>query len=117
MTLILRPDRWAAGGEAIARDGDGRVVFARGALPGETVAVELQTEKRDWARGVVREVVDASPDRVVPPFASLPPLRTATMSAAAARAARAPATSQILWRASPLIAMLPRHAPRIPRSS
>ena len=37
MRLTLRPERFAAGGEAIARDDDGRVVFVRGALPGEVV--------------------------------------------------------------------------------
>ena len=33
----------------------------RGALPGETVAVELTTEKKDWARGHALDVLDASP--------------------------------------------------------
>jgi 23S rRNA (uracil1939-C5)-methyltransferase len=66
-SIELRPDRFAAGGEAIARDADGRVVFARGALPGEVVVVEITHEKRDWARGHVVDVVEPSPDRVVPP--------------------------------------------------
>ncbi|MFV0306481.1 MAG: class I SAM-dependent RNA methyltransferase [Desertimonas sp.] len=65
--LQLRPDRWAAGGEAIARDDGGRVVFVRGALPGETVAVELVTEKKDWARGIAVDVVDPVAERVTPP--------------------------------------------------
>ncbi len=68
--LVLRPDRWAAGGEAIGRDDNGRVVFVRGAVPGETVAVDVHTEKRDWARGVAFDVLDPSPDRVVPPCPS-----------------------------------------------
>ena len=66
-TVQLRPDRFAAGGEAIARDADGRVVFVRGALPGETVTAELIHEKRDWARAHVVDVVEASTDRVTPP--------------------------------------------------
>ena len=37
------------GGEAIARDDDGRVVFVRGALPGETVEAELIAAKKDSA--------------------------------------------------------------------
>jgi 23S rRNA (uracil1939-C5)-methyltransferase len=69
-TLELRPDRFAAGGEALARDDDGRVVFVRGALPGETVHADLVHEKRDWARAQVVDVVDASPDRITPPCAS-----------------------------------------------
>lgn len=57
----------AAGGDAIARDDDGRVVFVDGALPGETVSVELLEVKRDYSRGRVVEVLSPSPDRVVPP--------------------------------------------------
>ncbi len=69
-SIELRPDRFAAGGEAIARDDLGRVVFVRGALPGEVVRAEITHEKRDWARGHIVELVDASPDRVVPPCES-----------------------------------------------
>ena len=58
------------GGEAIARHDDGRVVFVRGALPGETVLAEIVHEKRDWARAHVVDIVEASTDRVVPPCAS-----------------------------------------------
>jgi 23S rRNA (uracil1939-C5)-methyltransferase len=68
--VTLRPDRFATGGEAIAREDGGRVVFVRGALPGETVTVELTTEKRDWARGHAVDVIEASPDRLTPPCAS-----------------------------------------------
>src|SRR6188472_2947664 len=68
--VTLRPDRFATGGEAIAREDGGRVVFVRGALPGETVTVELTTDKRDWARGHIVEVVEASPDRLTPPCPS-----------------------------------------------
>lgn len=68
--MTLRPDRFAAGGEAIARDDSGRVVFIRGALPGEVVDAELTVEKKDWARAVTVEVEQPSPDRVTPPCAS-----------------------------------------------
>jgi 23S rRNA (uracil1939-C5)-methyltransferase len=54
----------------MARDDDGRVVFVRGALPGETVAVEITAAKKDWARGDAIEVIEPSPDRVVPPCPS-----------------------------------------------
>lgn len=69
-TVRLRADRWAAGGEAIARGDDGRVVFVGGALPGELVDVEITEERRDWARGRVRVVVEPSPSRVEPPCAA-----------------------------------------------
>jgi 23S rRNA (uracil1939-C5)-methyltransferase len=68
--LVVRPDRFVAGGDALARDDEGRVVFVRGAIPGETVAVEVTAAKKDWARADVIDVVEPSPDRVVPPCLS-----------------------------------------------
>ena len=65
--LVLRPDRIAAGGDAIARHPDGRVVFVDGAIPGETVRVRLTSAKKDFVRTAVAEVIEASPDRVEPP--------------------------------------------------
>ena len=65
--LRVRPHRFIAGGETLARDDDGRVVFVRGGLPGEDVTVEVVEAKHDWQRGVVVEVHEASPDRVEPP--------------------------------------------------
>lgn len=50
----------------MARDDDGRVVFVRGALPGELVDVELSTTKKDFAKGVVVDVLEASPHRLEP---------------------------------------------------
>ena len=57
----------AAGGDAIARDDGGRVVFVEGALPGERVRARIVQAKKDFARAVVVDVVDPSPDRVAPP--------------------------------------------------
>ncbi|CAN5690341.1 TRAM domain-containing protein [soil metagenome] len=68
--LLLRPDRFVAGGDAMARDDSGRVVFVRGAAPGETVEAELLTAKADWARAATVVVVDAAPGRVTPPCPS-----------------------------------------------
>lgn len=66
MALTVRPDRLVAGGDAMARDADGRVVFVRGALPGEEVEVSVESEKKDFARGVVAVVLEPSPDRIEP---------------------------------------------------
>lgn len=66
-SVTVRPDRFVAGGEALARADDGRVVFVAGALPGELVEVELTEERRDWSRGHVVEVVEPSAHRVAPP--------------------------------------------------
>lgn len=70
-SLDLVTTAMAAGGAAIARDGDGRVVFVDGALPGERVRAEVVTSKRDFAKARIAEVLEASPDRVAPPCAAL----------------------------------------------
>ena len=57
----------AAGGEGVARLDDGRVVFVRGALPGERVAAVVTGEHRRFLRATTVEVVDPSADRVAPP--------------------------------------------------
>src|SRR4051794_15865574 len=67
----LRPTAMVAGGDAIARDADGRVTFVAGALPGERVRVEIDDSRRDFARGHVVEVLDPSPLRVAPPCPEL----------------------------------------------
>ncbi|HVF76202.1 MAG TPA: TRAM domain-containing protein [Acidimicrobiales bacterium] len=57
----------AVGGDAIARDSSGRVLFVSGALPGETVRVEVTESRRDFARARLVSVVSPSPDRVEAP--------------------------------------------------
>ena len=56
-----------AGGDALARDADGRVVFVAGALPGERVVVEVTEERKDYRKARTVEVLDAAPERVDPP--------------------------------------------------
>lgn len=68
--LVLQPERFVAGGDALARDTDGRVVFVEGALPGETVTAQIVQENKDWARARVTTVDVAVPERVVPPCPS-----------------------------------------------
>lgn len=67
MSLTLTPERLVAGGDALARDSDGRVVFVPDALPGEVVRVDLVQERRDFARANLVEVLESSPHRVTPP--------------------------------------------------
>jgi 23S rRNA (uracil1939-C5)-methyltransferase len=64
--MRVRPERFVAGGEAIARAPDGRVVFVRGAVPGDEVSLEITESKGDWSRGIVSEIHERSPDRVEP---------------------------------------------------
>ena len=64
--MQLTPERLVAGGDALARDADGRVVFVEGGLPGETVEVEVDTAKKDFARARIVEIVEKSPIRDSP---------------------------------------------------
>lgn len=52
------------GGEAMGRLEDGRAVFIPFGLPGERVSVRLTDEKKNFARGVIVEILEASPDRI-----------------------------------------------------
>ncbi|MCU1601373.1 MAG: class SAM-dependent methyltransferase [Frankiales bacterium] len=65
--MILTVGAPAAGGSCVAHAPDGRVVFVRGALPGETVRVSLTSEGSKFLRASVVEVLSPSPDRVAPP--------------------------------------------------
>lgn len=64
--MQLTPDRLVAGGDAFARDVDGRVVFVQGALPGEVVEVEIVESKKDFARGRLVDILERSPMRDSP---------------------------------------------------
>jgi len=64
-TVVVQAERLVAGGAALARRDDGRVVLVAGALPGERVEVAIST-RRGAERGEVVRIVDLSPDRVVP---------------------------------------------------
>jgi 23S rRNA (uracil1939-C5)-methyltransferase len=65
--LTLRPERFVAGGDALAHAPDGRVVFVRGAVPGDEVIGRVVEVTRGWTRAELVEVVSPSADRVVPP--------------------------------------------------
>ncbi len=52
------------GGEAMGRLEDGRAVFIPFGLPGERVSVRLTDEKKNFARGEIVEILQASPDRI-----------------------------------------------------
>ena len=66
-SIVVRAEKMAAGGDAIAHIADGRVAFVRGALPGELVEIEIVQSKKDFVRAVVSDVVEPSVHRVVPP--------------------------------------------------
>ncbi len=65
-------DSMAYGADAVGRL-DGKAVFVAGGVPGDTVDVEITSEGKSFSKGVVRAVVEPSPDRVAPrcPYAAV----------------------------------------------
>jgi 23S rRNA (uracil1939-C5)-methyltransferase len=56
---------YAAEGKALARH-DGKVIFISGAVPGDTVDLQLTKNKKDWAEARVTHIKDFSKERVTP---------------------------------------------------
>jgi 23S rRNA (uracil1939-C5)-methyltransferase len=54
------------GGQGLGELSTGKKCFVWGALPGETVRVQLTKKKSDWVEGFVVEVLQASIDRIDP---------------------------------------------------
>jgi len=59
-------EKLVPGGDGLARL-DGRVVFVPFTLPGEKVRVRVTETKKDFLRAVPLDILEASPDRVIPP--------------------------------------------------
>lgn len=64
--LTLEVERLAAGGDGIARDASGRVVFVPGTAPGDRVHAVVVEARRRFARARVVEQLASGPDRVAP---------------------------------------------------
>ena len=62
--IEIRVERLAFGGGAVGRGPDGRIVFVRGAVPGDRVRVRVIESKRRFIRGRMLEVIEPSPDRI-----------------------------------------------------
>ncbi|MDB5328619.1 MAG: tRNA/tmRNA/rRNA uracil-C5-methylase, partial [Phycisphaerales bacterium] len=65
--MILTVGGVAAGGACVGHAPDGRVVFVRYCLPGETVRVVVRSEGAKFLRADAVEVLSPSPDRVEAP--------------------------------------------------
>jgi 23S rRNA (uracil1939-C5)-methyltransferase len=63
--ITLRLGTMTYGGEALGRH-DGKAIFVTGGLPGEVVRVAIEDDRARFARGRVMEVIEPSPDRIVP---------------------------------------------------
>jgi len=66
-TRRLHIERLVAGGDGMARDADGRVVFVEGVVAGEHVDAEFVEVKRDFARARLVSVATPATTRVQPP--------------------------------------------------
>ena len=56
---------YAAEGKALARH-EGKVIFVKGAIPGDTADLLLLKNKKDWAEAQALRIVQPSPDRLLP---------------------------------------------------
>ena len=64
--LTVTIEKVAHGGHFVARH-EGQVLFVRHAIPGEVVEVEITSAGANFLRADAISVINASPDRVVPP--------------------------------------------------
>ncbi len=60
-------EKLVQGGNGFARLDSHKSIFIEGALPGERVEVTIDEEKKGYAKGRVKTILEASADRVVPP--------------------------------------------------
>ncbi|MDR1960991.1 MAG: 23S rRNA (uracil(1939)-C(5))-methyltransferase RlmD [Gracilibacteraceae bacterium] len=64
--VLLRAERLASDGSAVARDADGAAVFVPGLLPGEEALVSVVSRRRNYRRGEMRALLNAAPERREP---------------------------------------------------
>ncbi|MDR5902735.1 RsmD family RNA methyltransferase [Halomonas icarae] len=60
-------ERLAHDGRGVTHDAEGKTLFVDGALPGERVEVAIHLTRKRFDEAHVREVLEASPERVTPP--------------------------------------------------
>ncbi len=61
--LTIQIDRIIAGGDGLARQSDGPVVFVPRTAPGDRVEVEIVEEHRQWARGSALQILEPGAER------------------------------------------------------
>ncbi len=67
MTVVeTTAERPSLGGEVVGRAPDGRIVFLRGAAPGDRVRARVLHEKKRWLRAEVVDVLEPGAGRVPP---------------------------------------------------
>ncbi|GAC1392635.1 MAG: 23S rRNA (uracil(1939)-C(5))-methyltransferase RlmD [Candidatus Saccharimonadales bacterium] len=66
MRIKVRIEKIISGGQGIGTLSDGRKIFAWNVLPGELVVVNVLRAKKNFLDGIAEEIIEPSPDRVVP---------------------------------------------------
>ena len=66
MEAVLELDAFAYGGSAVGTLPGGKRCFVRGGAPGDTVKVELTSDRKKFAVGKILELLTPSPDRIKP---------------------------------------------------
>jgi 23S rRNA (uracil1939-C5)-methyltransferase len=61
----LTIDSFANEGKCLARQ-EGKIVFVKGAVPGETVHARVTKSKKDWTEAEATEILQPSPERQLP---------------------------------------------------
>lgn len=62
----LRLEKIVGGGQALGAMNDGRKAFVWGGLPGELVKIRITKKKSHFVEGVVTEIIEKSPERIIP---------------------------------------------------
>ena len=65
-SYTIKIEKMVFGGDGLSRLPDGRAVFVPFVLPDEVVRIEILEDKKRFARGWPVEILEESPDRVIP---------------------------------------------------
>ena len=114
MTVSLKIEKNVYGGDGMGRLGSGRVAFVPGAFAGETVRVEILSEKKRYATTRLVEIEEPSPDRLASPGAVVPGMVYAPVSYAAELRFKQDQLENFLWKVCPSV--LPLEVVPSPRS-
>jgi len=66
-TCDVRIEKLVYGGEGLGRLASGQAVFVSGVLPGEFVRAKVVKKRKGILHAIAEEIIEPSPDRVVPP--------------------------------------------------
>ena len=65
-SIQLKLDKWSHGGEGLAFEAH-KPIFVPGGVPGDVVEAHLISEKKQYSRALIDNIIEAGPSRVEPP--------------------------------------------------